>query len=176
MKLVTINKNTMSIIIQLSEPVSKDAVIAAPAKDFSQAYILSFSVNTHSLSADDYVSIRYCPFDQASAERLTEQEQTLTVPFWQTIESVPEAALVFKAVAEALPILITKQKEEGEKLLLAGLLIEEQLPAFLRGELRGESFLADPPTKDTPTEDTPTEDTPTEDPPTEDPPTEDTAP
>lgn len=137
----------MSVIIQLTEPVSRDAVIASPAKDFSQAYILDLIVNAQTSSGDDFVTINYCPFDQESGEKLTKDAQRLTVPFWQTIESVPEAALAFKAVADALPILIAKQKQEGEELLSAGLLTEEQLPAFLRGDLRGEQFLPDPPTE-----------------------------
>ena len=117
-KLVTINKkNTMSTIIQLSKPVSRDAVIAAPAKDFSQAYIMHLNVNAEDAGPNDSINIVYCPFDKESGERLLTEQREISVPFWQIMEDVPEAAAAFKAVCEALPVLIAKQEQEHEKMI-----------------------------------------------------------
>ena len=117
-KLVTINKkNTMSTIIQLSKPVSRDAVIAAPAKDFSQAYIMHLNVNAEDAGPNDSINIVYCPFDKESGERLMTEQREISVPFWQIMEDVPEAAAAFKAVCEALPVLIAKQEQEHEKMI-----------------------------------------------------------
>jgi hypothetical protein len=135
-KLVTINKkNTMSTIIQLSKPVSRDAVIAAPAKDFSQAYIMHLNVNAEDAGPNDSINIVYCPFDKESGERLLTEQREISVPFWQIMEDVPEAAAAFKAVCEALPVLIAKQEQEHEKMIaenqkiLAEQLLAEELHA-----------------------------------------------
>ena len=119
----------MSVIIQLTEPTSRDAVIASPAKDFAQAYILDLTVNAAEASGNDYISINYCPFDQESGERLIEDSRNVTVPFWQTIEAFPEAALAFKAVGDALPVLIAHQKQELEDMLAAEQLAEAEFAA-----------------------------------------------
>jgi len=135
-KLVTINKkNTMSTIIQLSKPVSRDAVIAAPAKDFSQAYIMHLNVNAEDAGPNDSINIVYCPFDKESGERLMTEQREISVPFWQIMEDVPEAAAAFKAVCEALPVLIAKQEQEREQMIaehqkiLAEQLLAEELHA-----------------------------------------------
>ena len=104
----------MSVTIQLSEPVSRDAVIAAPAKDFSQAYILHFNVNAEAAGPNDNVNITYCPFDKESGERLLTEERYISVPLWQVMEEVPEAAAAMKAVGDALPILIANDKKAAD--------------------------------------------------------------
>ena len=105
----------MSAIIQLSKPVSRDAVIAAPAKDFSQAYIMHLNVNAEDAGPNDSINIVYCPFDKESGERLMTEQREISVPFWQVMEDVPEAATAFKAVCDALPLLIAhKNKVEDD--------------------------------------------------------------
>lgn len=45
---------------------------------------------------------------------MTEQRE-ISVPFWQVMEDVPEAATAFKAVCDALPLLIAhKNKVEDD--------------------------------------------------------------
>ena len=125
----------MSTIIQLSKPVSRDAVIAAPAKDFSQAYIMHLNVNAEDAGPNDSINIVYCPFDRESGERLMTEQREISVPFWQIMEDVPEAAAAFKAVCEALPVLIAKQEQEREQMIaehqkiLAEQLLAEELHA-----------------------------------------------
>jgi len=105
----------MPVTIQLSEPTSREAVTASPAKEFAQAYILDLVVDAKSASGNDYITVKYCPFNQASGERLLDDERSVTVPFWQVMESVPEAALAFKAVGDALPTIIAyKIKVEAD--------------------------------------------------------------
>ena len=117
----------MSVTIQLSEPVSRDAVIAAPAKDFSQAYILHFNVNAEAAGPNDNVNITYCPFDKESGERLLTEERYISVPLWQIIEEVPEAAVAFKAVGDALPILIANKKKAEDDAHAAQLAAAQKL-------------------------------------------------
>tara|TARA_R110001599_G_scaffold271319_1_gene472301 strand:- start:2250 stop:2681 length:432 start_codon:yes stop_codon:yes gene_type:complete len=104
----------MSVTIQLSEPVSRDAVIAAPAKDFPQAYILHLNVNAEDASPNDNINITYCPFDKESGERLLTEQREISAPFWQLMEEVPEAAAAFKAVCDALPTLIANKKKADD--------------------------------------------------------------
>ena len=104
----------MSTIIQLSKPVSRDAVIAAPAKDFSQAYIMHLNVNAEDAGPNDSINIVYCPFDKESGERLMTEQREISVPFWQVMEEVPKAADAFKAVCDALPLLIAHKKKEKD--------------------------------------------------------------
>jgi hypothetical protein len=125
----------MPVIIQLDEPSLRDAVIASPAKNFAQAYILNLVVDAQSSSEDDLITINYCPFDQESGEKLIENTESLTVPFWQTMAAVPEAALAFAAVANALPVMIENKKQA----------LAEQLAA----EQEAAEQLVDPPTEDT---------------------------
>ena len=101
----------MTVTIPLDEPVSREAVVSKPVKEFAQAYILSLNVNAYQASGDDYITIDYCPFDKSSGERLLDDKRTLTVPFWQVVESVPEAAEAFTAVGNALPVLIAYKKQ-----------------------------------------------------------------
>ena len=101
----------MTVTIPLNEPVSREAVISKPVKEFAQAYILSLNVNAYTASGNDYITIDYCPFDKSSGERLLDDKRTLTVPFWQVVESVPEAAEAFTAVGNALPVLIAYKKQ-----------------------------------------------------------------
>ena len=101
----------MTVTIPLNEPVSREAVISKPVKEFAQAYILSLNVNAYTASGNDYITIDYCPFDKSSGERLLNDKRTLTVPFWQVVESVPEAAEAFTAVGNALPVLIAYKKQ-----------------------------------------------------------------
>ena len=101
----------MTVTIPLNEPVSREAVISQPVKEFAQAYILSLNVNAYTASGNDYITIDYCPFDKSSGERLLDDKRTLTVPFWQVVESVPEAAEAFTAVGNALPVLIAYKKQ-----------------------------------------------------------------
>ena len=101
----------MTVTIPLNEPVSREAVISKPVKEFAQAYILSLNVNAYTASGNDYITIDYCPFDKSSGERLLDDRRTLTLPFWQSVESVPEAAEAFTAVGNALPVLIAYKKQ-----------------------------------------------------------------
>ena len=101
----------MTVTIPLDEPASREAVVSQPVKEFAQAYILSLNVNAYTASGNDYITIDYCPFDKSSGERLLNDKRTLTVPFWQVVESVPEAAEAFTAVGNALPVLIAYKKQ-----------------------------------------------------------------
>ena len=101
----------MTVTIPLDEPVSREAVVSKPVKEFAQAYILSLNVNAYQASGDDYITIVYCPYDKLSGERLLNDRRTLTLPFWQSVESVPEAAEAFTAVGNALPVLIAYKKQ-----------------------------------------------------------------
>ena len=101
----------MTVTIPLDEPASREAVVSQPVKEFAQAYILSLNVNAYQASGDDYITIVYCPYDKLSGERLLDDRRTLTLPFWQSVESVPEAAEAFTAVGNALPVLIAYKKQ-----------------------------------------------------------------
>ena len=101
----------MTVTIPLDEPVSREAVVSKPVKEFAQAYILSLNVNAYQASGDDHITIVYCPYDKLSGERLLNDRRTLTLPFWQSVESVPEAAEAFTAVGNALPVLIAYKKQ-----------------------------------------------------------------
>jgi hypothetical protein len=104
----------MPIIIPLVAAATRDAVTASPAKTFEQAYILDLVVNANHASPNDSIHISYCPFDQESGERLLTEKRGITVPFWQIMEELPEAALAFKAVSDALPLLIAHKKQADE--------------------------------------------------------------
>ena len=109
----------MTVTIPLDEPVSREAVVSKPVKEFAQAYILSLNVNAYQASGDDYITIVYCPYDKLSGERLLNDRRTLTLPFWQSVESVPEAAEAFTAVGNALPVLIAYKKQVEADIIAA---------------------------------------------------------
>ena len=96
----------MIVTIPLNEPASREAVLPKPVKEFAQAYILALNVNAYTASGNDYITIDYCPYDKYSGERMLDDKRTLTVPFWQSVSAVPEVAMAFTAVGNALPILI----------------------------------------------------------------------
>jgi len=105
----------MEITIPLKAAASREAVVAAPAKTFAEAYILHLNVNAEDAGPNDSINIIYCPFDKESGERLMTEQREISVPFWQVMEDVPEAATAFKAVCDALPLLIAnKQKVEDD--------------------------------------------------------------
>jgi len=131
----------MTVTIPLNEPVSREAVISKPVKEFAQAYILSLNVNAYTASGNDYITIDYCPFDKSSGERLLNDKRTLTVPFWQVVESVPEAAEAFTAVGNALPVLIAYKKQVEADIIAA----EEEALAE-----DPEALEAEAPTEETP--------------------------
>ena len=131
----------MTVTIPLNEPVSREAVISKPVKEFAQAYILSLNVNAYTASGNDYITIDYCPFDKSSGERLLDDKRTLTVPFWQVVESVPEAAEAFTAVGNALPVLIAYKKQVEADIIAA----EEEALAE-----DPEALEAEAPTEETP--------------------------
>ena len=125
----------MEITIPLAIAASREAVVASPAKTFAEAYILHLNVNAEHAGPNDSINIVYCPFDKESGERLMTEQREISVPFWQVMEDVPEAAAAFKAVCEALPVLIAKQEQEHEKMIaehqkiLAEQLLAEELHA-----------------------------------------------
>ena len=125
----------MEITIPLAIAASREAVVASPAKTFAEAYILHLNVNAEHAGPNDSINIVYCPFDKESGERLMTEQREISVPFWQIMEDVPEAAAAFKAVCEALPVLIAKQEQEHEKMIaehqkiLAEQLLAEELNA-----------------------------------------------
>ena len=125
----------MEITIPLAIAASREAVVASPAKTFAEAYILHLNVNAEHAGPNDSINIVYCPFDKESGERLMTEQREISVPFWQIMEDVPEAAAAFKAVCEALPVLIAKQEQEREKMIaehqkiLAEQLLAEELNA-----------------------------------------------
>ena len=105
----------MEITIPLKDTASREAVVASPAKTFAEAYILHLNVNAENAGPNDSINIIYCPFDKESGERLMTEQREISVPFWQVMEDVPEAATAFKAVCDALPLLIAnKQKVEDD--------------------------------------------------------------
>ena len=101
----------MEITIPLKAAASREAVVAAPAKTFAEAYILHLNVNAENAGPNDNINIVYCPFDKESGERLMTEQREISVPFWQVMEDVPEAATAFKAVCDALPLLIAHKKK-----------------------------------------------------------------
>jgi len=101
----------MNITIPLIDTATREAVIAAPAKTFAEAYILDLAVDANHANPDDTIYISYCPFDRESGEMLLTEKRGITVPFWQIMEELPEAALAFKAVCDALPALIARNKQ-----------------------------------------------------------------
>ena len=105
----------MEITIPLAIAASREAVVASPAKTFAEAYILHLNVNAEHAGPNDSINIVYCPFDKESGERLMTEQREISVPFWQVMEDVPEAATAFKAVCDALPLLIAhKNKVEDD--------------------------------------------------------------
>jgi len=101
----------MEITIPLKAAASREAVVASPAKTFAEAYILHLNVNAENAGPNDNINIVYCPFDKESGERLMTEQREISVPFWQVMEDVPEAATAFKAVCDALPLLIAHKKK-----------------------------------------------------------------
>jgi hypothetical protein len=104
----------MTITIPLAIAASREAVVASPAKTFSEAYILHLNVNAENAGPNDNINITYCPFDKESGERLLTEQREISVPFWQIMEEVPKAADAFKAVCDALPLLIAHKKKEKD--------------------------------------------------------------
>lgn len=101
----------MEITIPLKAAALREAVVAAPAKTFSEAYILHLNVNAEDAGPNDNINIIYCPYDKESGERLMTEQREISAPFWQVMEDVPEAANAFKAVCDALPVLIANKKK-----------------------------------------------------------------
>lgn len=112
----------MPVTITLNDTASRDAVPSKPEKVFTQAYILDLLVNANSASGNDFITINYCPFDKPSGERLLDDKRTITVPFWQIVEAIPEAAAAFTAVGNALPVLIAYKKQEELDLIAAAVI------------------------------------------------------
>jgi|TARA_B110000037_G_scaffold85349_1_gene101228 hypothetical protein len=105
----------MTITIPLAIAASREAVVASPAKTFAEAYILHLNVNAENAGPNDNINIVYCPFDKESGERLMTEQREISVPFWQVMEEVPKAADAFKAVCDALPLLIAHKKKAEEE-------------------------------------------------------------
>lgn len=107
--------HNMEITIPLAIAASREAVVASPAKTFAEAYILHLYVNAENAGPNDNINITYCPFDKESGERLLTEQREISVPFWQIMEEVPKAADAFKAVCDALPLLIAHKKKAEEE-------------------------------------------------------------
>lgn len=88
-------------------PLNKPGVrTAVEPKTFHESYILCMNIHAHQMGADDFIHIEYCPFDQATGDRLIADRRELRLPFWETVALIPEAAQAFMAVANAVPTLI----------------------------------------------------------------------
>lgn len=99
------------ITIPIDAPGVRPAI---ESKTFNEAYVLDLNIRAHSMGAEDSIYIELCPYDKATGERLITDRREIRLPLWEVVQTIPEAAAAFAAIAAAIPALVQYQKAKTE--------------------------------------------------------------